>query len=125
MKTFASASFFRVFDLLVAASNPGLKREAWQAGGVGIVHQRHSYSGATHCYVIDVFLLTMPGRRGWGLIVAKETWWNGGHQRPIKISRWSQPNSGSRRDILDWMKEQERALDRRAASRVDPTEATG
>jgi len=113
MKTFASASFFRVVDLLIGTSNPGLKLESWETGGVCIARERHSYSGDSYCYALEVFLLSMPGRRGWELIVAKETWWNGGHRRPIRTSRWSQPIEGSRRDIMVWMREQERALERR------------
>ena len=114
MKTLSSTSFFRVFDLLVGTSNPGMKLDTWETGGVHIARERHSYSGRSHCFAIDVFLLTRPGRRGWELIVTKETWWNGGFKRAIKTSRWSQPTGGSRRDILAWLREQEHALERRA-----------
>jgi hypothetical protein len=44
MKTLSSASFFRVFNLLVGASNPCLRLDAWEIGGVRIEHERHSYS---------------------------------------------------------------------------------
>ncbi len=112
MKTLASASFFRAFDLLIGTGNPGLRLDDWQAGGVRFERERHSYSGRSHCFTIEVFLLTRPGRHGWQLMVAKEHWWDGGHKRAIKTLRWSQPLGGSRRDILAWLREQEQALER-------------
>jgi len=114
MKTLASASFFRVFDLLLGTSNPGLRLDAWEIGDVRFEHERHSYNGRSHCFTIEMFLLTRSGRRGWQLMVVKEYWWDGGHRRSIKTSRWSQPTGGNRRDILAWLREQEQALDRRA-----------
>lgn len=113
MKTLSSASFFRVFDLLIGTSNPGLKLESWESSGVRIVRERHTYSGRSYCFAIDVFLLTRPGRRGWELIVAKETWWDGGHQRALRSLRWSQATAGNRGDILAWLRDQESELDRR------------
>ena len=41
MKTLASASFFRVFDLLLGTSNPGLRLDAWEIGDVRFEHERH------------------------------------------------------------------------------------
>jgi hypothetical protein len=114
MKTLSSASFFRVFDLLVGTSNPGLRLDAWDIGGVRVEHERHGYSGRSHCFAIEVFLLIRPGRRGWELIVAKEYWWDGGHRRSIRTSRWSQLIGGSRREVLAWWREQEHALERRS-----------
>lgn len=113
MKTLSSASFFRAFDLLIGIRNPGLKLDTWESGGVRFERERHSYTGRSYCFAIDVFLLTRPGRRGWELLVAKETWWNGGRQRAIKTLRWSQPTAGSRRDILAWLREQEHDMERR------------
>jgi hypothetical protein len=107
MKTLSSSSFFRAFDLMIGTSNPGMKADTWETGGVRIARERHSYSGHFHCFAIDVFLLMRPGRSGWELIVAKETWWNGGHKSAIKTLRWSHPTAGSRRDILAWFQEQE------------------
>lgn len=102
-----------MFDLLIGTSNPGLKLEAWEVDGVRFERARHSYTGSSHCFAIDVFVLTRPGGRGWRLLVAKEYWWDGGHNRAIRTLRWSQPIAGSRRDIMAWLREREQILERR------------
>ncbi len=115
MKTLANTSFFRMFDLLVGSSNPGLKLDSWEVAGVQFERDRHSYGGHSYCFTIDLFLLTRPSRRGWQFLVAKEYWWDGGHKRPLKTQHWSLPIAGSRRDIMTWLRERERALDRRVS----------
>jgi hypothetical protein len=57
-------------------------------------------------------LLSRRGRRGWELLVTKEYWWTGGHERAIKTLRWSQQTEGARRDIMAWLRDQEIALQR-------------
>lgn len=112
MKNFSSASFFSLFDLLVGIGNPGLKLDQWTIDDVRFERERHSYSGRTHCFVIEMFVLSCQGRRGWKLLVAKEHWWDGGHKRAIKEMRWSRPTEGSRRDIVAWLRTKEIALQR-------------
>jgi hypothetical protein len=55
MKSLSNASFFRSFDLLVGETNPGQKLDDWKVDDVQFERERHSFSGRTHCYVIDVF----------------------------------------------------------------------
>ena len=108
MKSLSSPSFFRVFDLLVGTSNPGLKLDHWTIDDVRCTRERHSFVGVTHSYSIDVVSLTRTGR--WQLLVAKEYWWTGDHKRSIKMPRWCQPTAGSRREIMTWLRTREAEL---------------
>jgi hypothetical protein len=112
MKTFASPSFFLTFDLLLAAANPGLKMSHWSQENVDWERERHSFTGRTHGFVVEVTTMTRPGRQGWALIVVKEIWWAGNQGKELRSSRWAKLLSGRRNDALGWMRERERALER-------------
>ena len=112
MKTLASPSFFRTFDLLLAAANPGLKLSYWSQDGVDWERERHSFTGRTYGFAVEVATITRPGRKGWTLIVVKEFWWAGNQGKSLRSSHWAQLLSGRRSDAIGWMREQERALDR-------------
>lgn len=111
MKSLASPSFFRTFDLLVGAANPSLKLAHWDFDGVEWVRDRYSISGRNHGFVIEMITVTRPGKRGWCLLVAKEHWWVGARVEAIKSVRWSRPVSGQRKDIIEWFRKQEKAID--------------
>ena len=74
MKSFAHPSFFRLFDLLLSLTNPGLKRSHWTHDGVQFERERHSVTGPRHGLAIEIFTLTRSGRHGWSLMVVKEYW---------------------------------------------------
>ena len=112
MKSLATPSFFRTFDLLVGASNPGLKLTHWTYDGVEWVRDRYSVTGRNHGFVIEIITLTRSGRRGWCLLVAKEHWWAGSRIEAIKSTQWSRAVNGQRKDILEWFRKHEKALDR-------------
>jgi hypothetical protein len=112
MKTFASASFFRTFDLLLAATNPGLKLSRWAQDGVDWERERHSFTGRAHGFAVEVVTMTRSGRQGWTLMVVKEFWWAGNQGKDIRGTRWAHLMSGRRTDALDWMREQERVQER-------------
>jgi hypothetical protein len=112
MKSFARPSFFRLFDLLLATSNPGLKRSRWTYDGVEFERERHSVMGPKHGLAIEIFTLTRTGRRGWTLMVTKEYWWAGEESKALKSLRWARPTSGQRADIMSWLRTQEAALER-------------
>jgi hypothetical protein len=116
MKSFASASFFRLFDVLMDATNPHLKLAHWTFEGVNCEHERHSFNGHAHGFVMETFTLTRPGRRGWALLVVKEYWWVGEATDAIRLLRWARPTSGRRSDVLEWLRAQQLALDRRSNS---------
>jgi hypothetical protein len=115
MKSLGSPSFFRAFDLLLSASNPGLKRSRWTCEGVEFERERHSFAGADHGFAVDIVTLQQAGRRGWSLMVIKEYWWAGAENKSLKSLRWARPVRGHGRDILAWMKTQEAALERASA----------
>jgi hypothetical protein len=113
MKTFASPSLFRTFDLLLAATNPGLKLAQWRLDDVEWTRERHSFSGATHGFAVEVTTLTRSGRQAWTLLVVKEFWWMGEQSKDIRSTQWAKLLAGRRKDALDWMSEQEKRLERR------------
>jgi hypothetical protein len=117
MKTLASPSFFRLFDLLLSTTNPGLKRLQWAHDGVQFERARHSTMGPKHSLAIEIFTLTRAGRHGWTLMVIKEYWWAGEQgNKALKNLRWARATSGQRTDILHWLRTQEAALERSSAN---------
>jgi hypothetical protein len=114
MKSLASPSFFRTFDLLVAVGNPGLKLSRWSQGGVVWERERHSFNGRDHGFAVEVATLTRVGRNAWTLLVVKEFWWSGNQGRELRSMRWAQLLDGRRDDAIGWMREQEKVLDRDA-----------
>jgi hypothetical protein len=111
MKTLASPSFFRLFDLLLSTTNPGLKLSRWVHDGVEFERERHSATGPKHGLAIEIFTVSRTGRRGWTLMVIKEYWWAGEQSKAIKNLRWARATSGQRGDIFSWLRGQEVALD--------------
>ena len=110
MKSLARPSFFRLFDLLLGTSNPGLRLSQWTHDGVEFERERHSFTGPKHGLTIEIFVLTRAGRRGWSLMVTKEYWWAGAESKAFKNTRWARPLSGQRSDLFAWLKQQEAAL---------------
>ena len=107
MKSFAHPSFFRLFDLLLSLTNPGLKRSHWMHDGVQFERERHSVTGPKHGLAIEIFTLTCSGRYGWSLMVIKEYWWAGEDSKALKNLRWARPINGQRSDILSWLRAQD------------------
>ena len=112
MKSLARPSFFRVFDLLLSTTNPGLKRTRWTYDNVDFERERHSFTGPKHGLAIEIVTLTRSGRAGWSFMVTKEYWWAGAESKPLKNLRWARPLRGRRSDLLNWMQSQEAALER-------------
>ena len=112
MKSLAQPSFFRVFDLLLGAANPGAKLSSWTHDGVAWERERHSFTGPKHGLSIEIMTLTKPGRHGWSIMIVKEYWWVGKESRAVKSLRWAKPIEGQRGDIMNWFRAQEAALDR-------------
>jgi hypothetical protein len=112
VKNLAHPSFFRVFDLLLGTTNPGLKLSSWSHNGVSWERERHSFTGPTHGQTIEIFMLRRNGKRGWSVMVVKEYWWVGKESKPVKTVRWAKPIEGQRADILTWFRAEEAGLDR-------------
>lgn len=121
MKTLGQASFFRVFDLLLGVTNPGLKASAWTHDGVAWERERHSFSGPKHGQTIEIVTLTRAGRRGWSVMIVKEYWWVGKQNKAVKAVRWIKPIDGQRGDIMSWFRAQEALLDRQLNAGRDTT----
>jgi hypothetical protein len=114
MRSLARPSFFRMFDLLMSTTNPGLKLTHWTHDGVEFERERHSFTGPKHGLTIEIVTLTHSGRRGWSLMVTKEYWWTGAESKAFKNLRWARPISGQRNDLFAWLRAQEAGLERSA-----------
>lgn len=126
MKNFAQPSFFRVFDLLLGITNPGLKRSSWMHDGVAWERERHSFTGPRHGLTVEIVTLTRPGNRHWGIMIVKEYWWAGTENRALKSLRWAKAVAGQRSEIINWFRRQEAALERqmRGADHATAPEGT-
>jgi hypothetical protein len=116
VKSLARPSFFRVFDLLLSTTNPGLKLSSWTRDGIAWERERHSFAGPNHGQTIEIVTLTRPGRRGWSLMVVKEYWWVSKENKPVRAFRWAKPIEGQRTQIIEWFRSQEAALTPRTAA---------
>lgn len=113
MKSFASPSFFRVFELLLSTTNSGLKQPQWTIEGVECEYERHSFSGPNHGFAIEIVTLTRHGKRGWSLMVVKEFWWAGKQKDAGRMPHWAKLTSGQRADVFAWFRAQELSLEQR------------
>jgi hypothetical protein len=125
MKNFAHPSFFRLFDLLLSLTNPGLKRSHWSHEGVEFERERHSVMGPRHGFVVEITTLTRPGHRGWSLMVIKEYWWAGEESKALKNLRWARPTTGQRGDMLAWLRAQESKIGHHGSFLDDSTADVG
>jgi hypothetical protein len=107
MRNLASPSFFRAFDIVMNASNPGAKRSCWTFDGVECERERHSFTGPRHGVTLEIHTLTRTGKRGWRLMVVKEYWWGGQESKVLKMTHWAKPLTGQRADILAWLRARE------------------
>jgi hypothetical protein len=112
MKTFASLSFFRTFDLLLSTTNPGLERSRWTFEYVEWERERHSFTGPNYRLSLEVFTLTHTGRDGWGLMVVKEFWWAGSEKDALKTTSWARPLGARTGNAIAWFRGQQAALER-------------
>lgn len=110
MKSLSDAAFFRVFDALASAGNPGLKRASWDFAAVHWEKERLSLARTAYSIVQEIFTLTHQGRPKWMLLVVKDYWWDVEAGTLIRNIRWSRPMSGRRADIFAWFREQERGM---------------
>jgi hypothetical protein len=118
MKTFASPSFFRTFDLLLSTTNPRKERFRWMVDGVEWGRERQSFAGPNYSVALEVFTLMHPGRDGWKLMVIKEFWWAGTQKNVLKSIRWARPLSGQASKAIAWFRRQQVALETNQ-SRID------
>ena len=107
MKTLSDAAFFRKFDLLLDAGNPGLKLQSWTFADTNWRRERHSFTGGEYSFVVEVFTILHETRPKWKLIVTKEYWWGADKTDVLKNQRWSRPAQGRRADMLAWFKKQD------------------
>jgi len=104
------ASFFRIVDRLLSAGTGRTPKTRWSIDGVEWQRERHSYSGATHGFTIEVTTGNRLERPGWTLRVVKE-YWRDGRGGSTRDLQWAHVEDGGRAEIIEWLKRQERALE--------------
>lgn len=107
MKNLSDASFFNLFDRLVARGRAPAAAGRWRFGGAAWECARHSFTGAAHGFVAEV--TTVEGE-GWLLLVTKEYWWAGGKTDALKNQRWAKVAKGKQDAVLAWLRRQEKLL---------------
>jgi GH25 family lysozyme M1 (1,4-beta-N-acetylmuramidase) len=101
------AAFFRIVDRLLSAGTSRTPRTQWSIDGVEWQRERHSYSGATHGFTIEV---TTGVQARWTVRVVKE-YWRDGRGESARDLQWAQVEAGNRADIVTWLKRQERGFE--------------
>jgi hypothetical protein len=107
MKRLGDNSFFHFFDRMVLSHDPTLELDRWSVDSVTWTRERHSFTGQTHSFIMEVFTGIYPGHGGWSLMVVQEHWWNGTQKRS---HRWVLLTSGHRADAMAWLKKQEKSF---------------
>jgi hypothetical protein len=105
MRSIGDPAFFRLFEALVAEANPrtGAKRPGWDIDDSHWTWERHTFSGASHGFTMEVCTIARPGPRGWTLLVVKEFWWIADHHKPLRELHWAKLISGNRADAIRWL----------------------
>ena len=104
------AAFFRILDRLLSACTGRAPRTHWSIDGAEWRRERHSYSGTTHGFTIEVTTGVRAERPGWTLRVVKE-YWRDGRGASTRDLQWAQVEAGSRAEIVAWLKRQERGFE--------------
>jgi hypothetical protein len=102
--------FFNLFALIASSSNPS-RADHWEADEVSWTRERSSHRAALHSFQVELHILQRKGRRPWTLMVARETWWEGGAHEPFRDGRWVRLSQGERIDVLKWFSAREAALE--------------
>jgi hypothetical protein len=116
MRSLTRPSFFRMFDLLLATTNPGLRLAHWTHDGAQFERERLSFTSPRHGLTIEIITVSRSGRCSWSLMVTKEYWWTGADAKPFKSTRWARPLTGPRSDVMAWLQSQEKVLERTSVS---------
>jgi len=107
MKSLSDASFFNLFDRLVACGRVPSAAGRWRFGGAEWESARHSFTCASHGFVAEI---TTVAGEGWLLLVAKEYWWAGDKTDALRNQRWAKLAKGKPDAVLAWLRRQEKAL---------------
>jgi hypothetical protein len=110
MRSLGDPAFFRIFDALVAQANPPgrAKRPSWSIDGTDWRSERHTFSGASHNFTMEICTIVKLPPNGWTLLVVKEFWWIADQRQPLRDLRWAKLTAGSRAEAMNWLRKQER-----------------
>ncbi len=86
---------------------PGCRGEQkWTVRGVACARTRHSFSGASYGFDLDVLRVAS---RGWEILIVTE-FWRDAQDRPMQHPKWLKLISGSNKDVLRWLADNRDAL---------------
>ncbi len=111
MKSLADKSFFNLFDRLVSRGNPAIENVQWRHARADWHRERHSYAGRAYGFTVETTIVD-GGTPQWTLLVVREYWWAGSKNKDVKSTRWAKVTSGEQRDVLAWMRQQQRTMER-------------
>jgi hypothetical protein len=103
-------AFFRIVDRLLGAGTSRTPRTQWSVDGVEWQRERHSYSGASHGFTIEVTTGVRAAASGWTLRVVKE-YWRDGKGESTRDLQWALIEGGNRVEVVAWLKRQERSFE--------------
>jgi len=102
--------FFNLFALLAASTNPDRNCDSWQVGSVCWTRERTTHRAPHYSFQIEIHTLVRDGRAGWILLMARETWWEGGKVDAFRNGHWVHLVRGARADVLGWFAAREKEL---------------
>lgn len=109
MRKIGDASFFRIVDRLLDPGTTRTPKVRWSIDGVEWLRERHSFSGASHGFSVEVTTGIEAAKSAWKIVVVKE-YWRAGDGQDLKALQWAHVETGSRADVVDWLERQERTL---------------
>ncbi len=110
MKRIGDASFFRIVDHLLTPTPARVAATHWSIDGVDWQRERHSYSGSSHGFSVEVTTGTKATPPEWVLMIVKE-YWRDSNGQSTKSLQWAHIEKGSRTNVVAWLKRQERELE--------------
>ncbi len=115
MKRIGDASFFRIVDQLLAFDATRATVAQWTIDAVEWRRERHSYSGSTYGFSVEVTTATKSPPAGWVLMVVKE-YWRASDGESTRTAQWAHIEKGSRSEIVAWLENQKRRLEAGSSS---------
>ncbi len=109
MRKIGDPSFFRIVDRLLAPASSRVPLIRWSIDGVDWRRERHSFSGPSHGFTVEVCTATNTTKPQWILLIVKE-YWRDANDKSIKAMQWAHVENGNRADVALWLEQQERRL---------------
>ncbi|HVV92533.1 MAG TPA: hypothetical protein VHD15_03835 [Hyphomicrobiales bacterium] len=112
-------AFLFAWQMIRAATQPDPEATRWSVGAVEWQRHRYSLAAPDHAAVVEVHRLdSRPAGERWSIMVVSEHWWDEKHQ-PLRKQLWTTHVSGSRARILEWIRQEGRAIEAKRPAGVE------